>query len=194
MKRCIKRNSKVFKFLITLIIIGLLTGIIFYLNLSTETKNSIINSLVNINENIKTTKQNNIIFHLFIISSFVLVSLTLVLYPLTIFYLFYEILSFGFILTYYLSNYGVGGLLYSLIYFLLNKAVFIMILTYLSIISFKLIKTIIRALTNKENISVRELYHNYFLKIIICTSFILIIDIFIYFFGNKILSLFQFLL
>ena len=92
------------KFLITLIIIGLLTGIIFYLNLSNETKDSIINSLVNINENIRTTRQNNVVFHLFIISSFVLLSLTIVLYPLTIFYLFYEILSFGFIITYYLSN------------------------------------------------------------------------------------------
>lgn len=194
MKHCIIRNSKILKFLITLIIIGLLSGIIFYLNLSTETKDIIINSLVNLNENLTTTNQNNIIFHLFIISAFVLISLTLILYPVTLFYILYEIFSFGFILAYYFNNFGVGGLLYSLIYFILNKAFFLIILIYISVVSFQLIKKIINSLRKKDNIGVRELYQNYFLKIIISASFMLFLDIIIYFLGNKILSLFQFLL
>ena len=194
MKHCIKRNSKVFKFIITLIILGLISGIILYLNLSKETKEIIVNTLVNLNKNLTTTKQNNIIYHLFIISIFILISLTLILYPLTFFYLFYEILSFGFILSYYFSNFGIGGTIYSLIYFLLNKAFFLLILIYVSIVSYNLITKIIKALMKKDNISVRELYQNFFLKILISSLFILIIDIIIYFFGNKILSLFQFLL
>jgi len=194
MRHCIIRNSKVLKFIISLLIIGLLTGIILYLNLSKETKDIIINSLIDINKNIKTTNQNNITFHLTIISVFILLSLTLILYPITIFYIFYETLSYGFILAYYFHNYKLGGILYSFVYFLLNKAFFILILIYISFVSLKLIKKIINALRKKDNISVRELYQNYFFKVIICSTSILIFDIIIYFLGNKILSIFQFLL
>lgn len=194
MKHCINRNSKVFKFALTFIIIGFLTGIILYLNLNKETKDLIANSLINLNQNLKETKQNNIIYHLFIISSFVLLNLTFFLYPITIFYIFYEILSFGFILTYYGSVFSIGGVIYAIISFLINKALFLLVLIYISIVAYKLIKKLLKSLINKENISVRELYLNYFKKIIICASFIFIIDIFVYFFGNKILSLFHFLL
>ena len=120
--------------------------------------------------------------------------LTLFLYPLTLFYIFYEILSFGFVLAYYGCVFNIGGIIYELIYFLINKALFLLVLIYISIISYKLIKKILKSLINKENISVRELYSNFFKKILICSAFILIADIFVYFFGNKILSLFQFLL
>jgi len=194
MKHCINRNSKVFKFALTFIIISLLTGIVLYLNLNKETKDLIMNSLLTLNDNLKDVRQNNIIYHLFIISSFVLLSLTLFLYPLTLFYIFYEILSFGFVLAYYGCVFNIGGIIYELIYFLINKALFLLVLIYISIISYKLIKKIIKSLINKENISVRELYSNFFKKILICSAFILITDIFVYFFGNKILSLFQFLL
>lgn len=194
MKHCIKGNSKAFRFILTLLIIGLLAGIILYLNLSKETKDSIIDSFINLNQNLKITKQNNIIYHLFILSSFVLLGLTLFLYPITLFYIFYEILSFGFVLAYYTSNFNIGGTIYTIIHFLINKFMFILVLIYISFISYKLIIKIIKSLTNKDNISVRELYQNYFKKILICAGFILLIDIFVYFFGNKILSLFQFLL
>jgi len=194
MKHCINRNSKVFKFALTFIIISLLTGIVLYLNLNKETKDLIMNSLLTLNDNLKDVRQNNVIYHLFIMSSFVLLSLTLFLYPLTLFYIFYEILSFGFVLAYYGCVFNIGGIIYELIYFLINKALFLLVLIYISIISYKLIKKIIKSLINKENISVRELYSNFFKKILICSAFILITDIFVYFFGNKILSLFQFLL
>jgi len=194
MKHCINRNSKVFKFALTFIIISLLTGIVLYLNLNKETKDLIMNSLLTLNDNLKDVRQNNVIYHLFIMSSFVLLSLTLFLYPLTLFYIFYEILSFGFVLAYYGCVFNIGGIIYELIYFLINKALFLLVLIYISIISYKLIKKIIKSLINKEKISVRELYSNFFKKILICSAFILITDIFVYFFGNKILSLFQFLL
>jgi len=194
MKHCINRNSKVFKFALTFIIISLLTGIVLYLNLNKETKDLIMNSLLTLNDNLKDVRQNNVIYHLFIMSSFVLLSLTLFLYPLTLFYIFYEILSFGFVLAYYGCVFNIGGIIYELIYFLINKALFLLVLIYISIISYKLIKKILKSLINKENISVSELYSNFFKKILICSAFILITDIFVYFFGNKILSLFQFLL
>lgn len=194
MKQCIKRNSKVIKFVVTLIIIGLLAGIILYLNLNSETKESIIKSIDEINKNILISKQNNIVFHLLIISIFILFSLTIILYPLTYFYLFYEVLSFGFVLAFYTKINGIGGLLYSLIYFVLNKALFLLILIYLNVVSFQLIKRIINSILQKDNISVRDLYQNYFLKTIISIGAMLLFDIIIYFFGNKILSIFQFLI
>lgn len=194
MKHCIKSNSKVVKFVLTLIILGLVSGIILYLNLSSETKTSIINSIIEINNGLSSTKQNNIVFHLLIISIFVLCSLTLILYPLTFFYIFYEILSFGFFLASYTSLNGIGGSLYSIMHFVINKGLFLLILIYICIVSFKLIKRIIFSISNKDNISVKDLYQNYFLKILICTISMLIFDIIIYFLGNKILSLFKFLL
>ena len=194
MKHCIKRNSKVFKLALIFTIVGLLAGITLYLNLDKETKELIINSFINLNKNLNETKQNNIIYHLFILSSFMLLSLTLFLYPITILYIFYEIFSFGFILSYYANVSSIGGIIYAFVYFMLNKALFLIILIYISLISYKLIKKIINSIIKKDNISVQRLYINYFQRIFICAIILLIINIFIYFLGNKILSLFQFLL
>ncbi len=194
MRTSTKSKSKIFKFLITLVIIGIIVGIILYLNLDSEAKKSIINSFTNINTNLKTTNQNNIFFHLIIIIGFVICSLTIILYPLNIFYLFYELVSLGFILASYTHLNGLKGLLYGIIYILLNKAFYLLILLYLNIISYRIIKKIINSLLKKDNISVRELYLNYFSKIIICIIPLFLIDIIIFFFGNKLLSIFQFLL
>lgn len=194
MRTSLKRKSTAFKFFATIFILGIIIGVILYLNLDTNTKSSITKNITNLVENLNNTKQNNIIFHLSIIALLVLSSLTILLYPINIFYLFYESLCLGFILASYTKINGLSGLLYGIIYILLNKALFLLILIYLNIISYKIIKKIINALRGKDNISVRELYLNYFSKIIICIIALLILDILIYFFGNKLLSLFKFLL
>ena len=194
MRTSLKKKSTIFKFIATLFILGIIVGIILYLNLDSDIKKSIISTVTNLNENLKTTKQNNLLFHLLIISSSLLASLTIFLFPLNIFYLFYESLCIGFIFASFFNISGLSGLLYALIYIILNKALYLLILVYLNIISYKLIKKILKALFQKDNISVRDLYLNYFKKILICLASLTILDIFIFFFGNKILSLFQFLL
>ena len=194
MKYSIIRNSNYIKFLSTLIIIGIMIGIIIYTNLDTNTKSSVLNTFINFNKNITNKNQNNIIFHILIILFLVITTLTVILYPINIFYLLYESISIGFILASFLHINGILGLLYSLIYILLNKALFMLILLYLNIMSFKVIIRIIKSLLNKDNISVRNLYKNYFKKIIISIITIIILDVLILFLGNKILSIFKFLL
>lgn len=188
------KHSKYFRFIVVLLTIGILVGIIMYLNLDSNSKKSIIEYFMNIQNNLANTKQNNLIFHLIIILLFILSSLTVVLYPLTTFYLFYELVSIGFTIASYFHLNGLFGVIYSLVYIIINKLLFIIILIYINYISYKMIKKIINSLLKKENIGIRELYLNYFSKILICLVALLIFNTLTYFFGNKILSLFKFLL
>lgn len=191
MRTSLKKRNKILKFFLTIMLLGVIAGIILYFNLSANLKTNIMELFTKSATNIKL---NNIFFHLFIILIFAITTLTIILEPFNIFYLFYESVCLGFVLASFGHINGFKGIIYAVIYFLLNKAFYLLILLYLNINAIIIIKKIINSFVKKDNISIRDFYLNYFLKIIICIVALFLFDIIIYFFGNKILSMFQFLL
>ena len=143
---------------------------------------------------IKTTNQNMILNHLLIIIILMFLAYSIIGMPLILFYLFYESTSIGFFLASIYSIYKIKGLLFGIIFIIISKLPFILFLIYISYIALKITKKLLRVLIFKENDSLYQLLKNLFLKLAIAIITILIYDLFLYFFANKILKLFLFLL
>lgn len=185
-------NKLLLKFLISLFILGILIGLYIYIIQPDVTKSSIISELSNLSTTLKTN-QNNFIFHLIILSVLTILSLFIIGIPLMLFYLFYEGISIGFLIAGFIHYKKISGLIYGLVFILVNKIVFYLILIYILVNALKFSKKLYKALKNKDY-KVYELVFLQLLKNGFVFIIIIIFDVFIYFFGNKILAYFLFLL
>ncbi len=105
-----------------------------------------------------------------------------------------EGISIGFILAVFYKNYKLSGVLYALINVLLNKGIYILILIYLYIVGYKYINRILKNLLGQSNdsvnVSIKPLIKKYALILVIS----LLNDTLIFFFANKVLKYFVFML
>lgn len=187
-----KNIAKVF--ILSLIVIGLLFGIIYY-NLQSELNKSVILTKIQDLPNIiKSTHQNTIIFHLIAIIILVFLAYSIIGMPLILFYLFYECTSLGFLLASFYGSFKLSGILFGIVYLIICKLIYIIFLVYLSYIALKISKKLLRTLVLKENESLYQHLKNMFMKLGIAFVFVLIYDLFLYFCANPILKIFLFLL
>ena len=189
MKR-IKSSNVAKIFILTLIIIGILFGIIYFIMQSDLNKNLIAEKIIGLENTIKNTHQNMILPHLIIIITLVFLSYSIIGMPLILFYLFYECTSLGFMLAAFYSTFKIKGILFGLLFILLSKLIFILCLIYISYIALKITKKLLRVLIFKENDSLYLHLKNLFLKLGITIGVTVAYDLFLYFFANKILTLF----
>lgn len=119
MQKFFQKNKKYLLFVFVVLIIGLITGILFFLVQNSTVKTEIINSLSNTNN----YHYNAIMKDLIICSILLVLSFFVIGIPISIFYLFYEGLSLGFMLITFLMTYSFKGLIYMLIYIFLNKLI-----------------------------------------------------------------------
>lgn len=184
-------NKNLIKFLISLLIMGILVGIYIYIKQPSLTKVSILSELKSLNT-ILNSKQNNFLFHLLILSLFFFFSIIVLGLPLLLFYLFYEGVCFGFLLGGFINYKKISGLLYGTIFMIINKLLLYVCIIYILIVSINYSKKVILSLRHKDY-KIYEYIFNHVIKIIFILLIIMLYDIFIYFFGNKILSYFLFL-
>lgn len=119
MQKFLAKNKKYLLFVLVVLVIGFLTGIIFFLMQNSDVKSEIINSLSqSSNYHYNAIMKDLIVCSILLVLSFFVIGL-----PLSIFYLFYEGLSLGFMLITFLMTYSFKGLIYMLIYILLNKLI-----------------------------------------------------------------------
>lgn len=188
--RWINSNKNSFKFIIILAILGIIAGFLLYNRLSDDIKLGINNKLPDLINSITSTNQNNVLYHLGVISILIISSLIIIGLPISLFYYFYEFTSIGYLLAAFIKYKGINGLLFGSIFVLINKLLFLSILSYFIINTINYTKKIINNLkgAKKEQI-INELYKSFF-----TLGLILINDIILYFIGNKLISLFLFLL
>ena len=184
-------NKNLIKFLISLLIMGILVGIYIYIKQPSLTKVSILSELKSLNT-ILNSKQNNFLFHLLILSLFLFFSIIVLGLPLLLFYLFYEGVCFGFLLGGFINYKKISGLLYGTIFMIINKLLLYVCIIYILIVSINYSKKVILSLRHKDY-KIYEYIFNHIIKMIFILLIIMLYDIFIYFFGNKILSYFLFL-
>ncbi len=186
-------NKKVFIFLSIILAIGIISGILFLIFLNEASKELIF---LNINEyiqNINNYKINNIFMDIIILSSIIILSIFIIGIPISIFFVFFNGFSIGFIISSLSSIFGFKGLIYSIIHVIINKFIFLFFLYFLLLALYKITLILIKYWVHKEKINKDELMH-LFKKIVLCLLIILIYDLVLYFFGNKIINLFNFLL
>ncbi len=186
-------NKKVFIFISIILLIGIISGILFLIFLNEASKELIF---LNINEyiqNLNNYKINNIFMDTIILSSLLILSIFIIGIPLSIFFIFFNGFSIGFIISSLSSIFGFKGLIYSIIHIIINKLVFLFFLYFLFLAMYKIVLLLIKYWVHKEKINKDEIIH-LFKKIILCLLIIIIYDLILYFFGNKIMNLFNFLI
>lgn len=186
----LKSNRSIIKFLVMLFITSILVGIYLYLSKEKLIKESINTELIKMINNLDITRQNNILNHLLIMIVISVLSLTIIGLPLILIYFLYEGVSIGFLLSSFINYSPIKGMLFGTIFIIISKIIYITILIYLLTNTLKYTKSFLKRLKMAKN----ELIINQVIKILFCITITLINDIILYFIGNKIITIFKFML
>ncbi len=177
MRKIIARNKKYLLLVGIIIGIGIIIGFFYYQFLSSDTKLNIINTIKDAN----VLQNNGIIKDLIIMSLLLVMSFLIIGLPFSIFYLFYEGISNGFIISIFLDAFNLPGLIFILLYILVNN---ILILFLMVIFVRKLINIsrymIGLIIYRKDNILKEKIIWNFQNSLYILV-FVLIINIILYF-------------
>lgn len=186
----LKSNRSIIKFLVMLFITSILVGIYLYLSKEKLIKESINTELIKMINNLDITRQNNILNHLLIMIVISVLSLTIIGLPVILIYFLYEGVSIGFLLSSFINYSPIKGMLFGTIFIIISKIIYITILIYLLTNTLKYTKSFLKRLKTTKN----ELIINQVIKISFCITITLINDIILYFIGNKIITIFKFIL
>lgn len=186
----LKSNRSIIKFLLMLFITSILVGIYLYLSKEKVIRESINTELIKMINNLDITRQNNILNHLLIMIVLSVLSLTIIGLPIILIYFLYEGVSIGFLLSSFINYSPIKGMLFGTIFIIISKIIYITILIYLLTNTLKYTKNFLKRLKKAKN----ELIINQVIKISFCTTITLINDIILYFIGNKIITIFKFIL
>lgn len=184
-------NKKLYLFIGIVLIVGVIFGIVFVAMLDEASKEVMFLNVNEMVQNFGNVKINNIVSHLLILSSILILTIMVIGSPLLIFFIFYNGFSVGFIMASLTNIFGVKGLIYSIIYVLLTKGLFLLFLIIYSSTLFKIVKNVIDKIFYKKHTgSITTLFE----KVLICIILIIICDVIIYFGGAKLVNVFNFLL
>lgn len=126
MHNLLQKNKKYLKIVSIILLIGLIVGIFYYFSLSSNIKEDISNTLLNY----KNFRYNAIVKDLVVMSFLLVTSIFIIGIPCGFFYLFYESLSIGFLLSIFTVNFKITGLIYILLYILINKIIVLILMLF----------------------------------------------------------------
>ena len=190
MLKILETNRKYLIFISIIVGIGFCSGIIYYNLLSNEIKDLISNTLISYNN----YRCNNIIKDLIIMSFLLVTSFFILGIPCSLFYIFYEGLSLGLIISIFSANFKISGLIYSTIYIIVNKLLIIIIMIFFIKKLINISRYIIGIFIYKKDIEIKNklikcLYNSLCLIIIV-----LILNVILYFITPSIFNKLTFLL
>ena len=186
-------NKYIIKFLFLMFLLGVFVGFYIYLKQPSTIKTGIVNEIATLEKLLRGAPQNNFLYHLVIFSVVFVVSLSIVGMPIILFYLFYEGVSAGFLLAGLFHYKKIRGILYGAIFILVNKAVIYISLCYILVVSITFANRVLHSIRKRDNRWPSYII-NHIIKLTFSIFVLVLGDVFIYFFGNKILSYFLFLL
>ena len=186
-------NKKVFLFISVLLVIGIISGILFLVFLNEASQEIIFLNINDYLQNLNNFTFNNLFMDITILSSLIILSIFIIGIPITIFFLFFNGFSLGFVIASLSTIFGFKGFIYSLIYLIINKFIYLFFMYFLCLALFKIVLITLKCFIHKEKINRDEIIH-LLKKIGLCLIIILIYDLILYFFGSKLLGLFNFLI
>jgi len=184
MHRIIIKNKKYLKFILIIFIIGILSGVLYYNFLNNDIENNIIDTIKNIN----ILNSNYIIKDLVIMSVLLVSSFFIIGIPLSIFFLFYESLSIGFLINIFYGAYKIKGLIYIFSYLIINRLLNLILIFFFLQKVFNISKLIIGIFINKNDKSIKDKLIINFRNALYIILFVLIINIISYFTSPYILN------
>lgn len=189
-----KKYSRVYNLIFFIISISITLGLIVSLCLSEDLITNIYEYFYNHITNYNSNTLSNIIYPIIIYLGLFLISLTILGIFIPFIALFIENMSIGLIIGILLKNIGLKGLLFGIIYFIVTKLYYMIILIYLIINLYKFINQLIDSLKNKNNNSIYNLYSRIILKVLFCIFSITLYNILGIFIIPKLIKVFIFLI
>lgn len=190
MQNILKKNKKHVKFVLIIVIIGVVSGLFYYHFLSNETKLNIASTL----SAYENFRYNSIIKDLVIMSLILVLSFFVLGVPLSIYYLFYESLSIGFLINIFLVSFGIKGLAYIILYILINKLTTFILMTIFIQKSVNISRYIIGLFIYKNDSSVKDKLFLNFKNSLYIIIFVLIMNVILYFISPYIFNNLKFLI
>ncbi len=190
MQKLISNHKKYLLFVTIIIAIGLLGGILYYQFLDSEVKNNIVNTL----NNLTSFTNNNTLKYLIIMSLLLVSSFFIIGIPLSIFYLFYESLSLGFLLNVLYASYHLKGIIYFLLDFLINKLLILILIIFFIKKIINISRYIIGYLIYRHDNTIKDKIIINFKKCLYTILIIFIINLILSFISPTIFSKLSFLI
>lgn len=187
--KLIKKNVQV-KFMLTLFILGIILGILLYIIFGYNGTNYI----EMINDNIGVIRTNIMLTSLLEISTVFILSLLVIGMFIVPFITFYEGVSIGFTMWAFISIYGIKGLLFYILLFIIVKLVYMIILLYFSSTSLNYSYKFIRLFYFKDKEKLTSNIVKYVFRFIIVLLIALFNSSIIYFASYRLVKLIMFLL
>ncbi|CDB28647.1 unknown [Firmicutes bacterium CAG:582] len=179
-----KKNKYALVLVLSIFVISLVVGFIYG-----------INNPYDISEYVKNIDKNMLLFnHLLVVMLFFFSTISLIGILINGFYIGFEGVSVGFVVSAFFRTYGIKGIIYSLINLVLNKGLFIIILFYLFIVGIKYVKkclsNIVGLSTDYLIVLIKPMVKKYLLIVI----FSVVYDLLNYFLLYKLVKYFTFIL
>lgn len=190
MQKLIMKHKNYLLFVVIVIAIGILIGILYYQFLNHSIKDSIITTL----KTYQSFNYNNALKDLIVMSLLLITSFFVIGLPLGIFYLFYEGISLGFLLNIFYVTYKFKGIIYFLIYFLVNKLLILILLIFFVKRIINISRYTIGYLVYRHDNAIKEKIFNNFKKSLYTIMIVLVINIILYFLSPVIFNNLKFLL
>ena len=185
-------QRKIWTFLGIILVIGFLVGVFYITFLPKSDQALIASSFSKFLQNIANLKINFLANHLFLIPILIISSFLIIGALICLIYLFYLGFLMGFVMSNFIVALGFKGFLFGLIYLLITRFIFLFFLSIL-IISIIKIAFLIINLILKKNGNSKELIFKELKRVLICFIFIMLNDTILYFLGDNIVKIFQFL-
>lgn len=180
------KNNFVVKFVVTLFLFGIAVGAVAYLSFKPD-----ITLYLDEFKSVVATGHNNVfILNLSILTGIFILSIVIAGIPLVLFYIFYEGLSIGYTIAAFMAYYSFKGVLFYLLFFIVIKLIYIIVILYFSIVSIRFAYNFGKYLYEKNKEGVYKVLRLEFIRYILIGIIILINSTLIYFLSNKIISLF----
>lgn len=184
------KNKKYLKFVLIIVLIGFVFGFVYYHFLESDTKISIANALAEY----KTFNYNFIVKELIIMSLLLVLSFFVIGLPLSIFYLFYESLTIGFLINIFFVSFKLSGFIYILLYIILNKFItFILMIIFIQK-TINIARFIVGIFIYKKDEAIKDKIIFNFRNSLYIIVFVLIFNIILYFLSPLIFKNLSFLL
>lgn len=181
----ILKNNFLVKFIVTLFLVGFIFGFLYFITMKPEVGGFI----ENFKEVTKNTRQNTFLLNLAIICAVFFLSISVIGLPLVFFINFYTGISVGYTLCAFISVSHLKGFFFYLIFIVLSKLIFYIVLMYFIYISIKFTYNVVIKFVKKDQSGFYQLIIGHFYRFLIVLGVVLVNSGIIYLFTNKILSL-----
>ena len=181
-------SKKQKQFLLIILFLGILIGFLLYKKID---QSLVIDNITNIESTLENNRINFLFMHLIVLSLLIASStlmIGIVLFPI---YFIMEIATITYSILCFSNAFQISGVLYGIIYNIITKGFYIILLIILTKNNYKIAKMNITTWKNKEN---HQIDSKEYKKIAILSLSILVYDLFLYLLGSKILLKLSFII